>query len=149
LKCRSYFDSTYKYESDEQLKEEEKLNALSIENLGANYTKKKHPVKLVYYEKYSRIDKAFYREKQIQGWSHAKKKALIERNTNKLHELAECKNDTHFKTTAPSASLSDRVGGASLRDRTGGASLRDRTGGNRCPSGAEDEGVWSSIMGKK
>ncbi|MCK4542678.1 MAG: GIY-YIG nuclease family protein [Spirochaetales bacterium] len=99
--------------------------------MGANYTKKKHPVKLVYYEKYSRIDKAFYREKQIQGWSHAKKKALIERNTNKLHELAECKNDTHFKTTAPSASLSDR------------------TGGNRCPSGAEDEGVWSSIMGKK
>jgi hypothetical protein len=35
---------------------------------------------------------------------------LIERNTNKLHELAECKNDTHFKNVAPSTSLSDRVG---------------------------------------
>ena len=78
--------------------------------MGANYTKKKNPVKLVYYEKYSRIDKAFYREKQIQGWSHAKKKALIERNTNNLHELAECKNDTHYKNMAPSTSLSDRVG---------------------------------------
>lgn len=44
------------------------------ENLmGANYTKKKYPVKIVYYEKYSRIDEAFNREKQIQGWSHAKK----------------------------------------------------------------------------
>jgi putative endonuclease len=39
--------------------------------LGANYTRKKHPVRLVYYEAYTRIDEAFYREKQVQGWSHA------------------------------------------------------------------------------
>ena len=32
---------------------------------GANYTKKKLPVKLIYYEEYSRIDEAFYREKQV------------------------------------------------------------------------------------
>jgi len=44
---------------------------------GANYTKKKHPSKLVYFEKFNRIDLAFYREKQIQCWSHSKKKALI------------------------------------------------------------------------
>lgn len=48
--------------------------------LGANYTKKRLPVKLVYYEKYQRIDEAFQREKQVQGWSRVKKKTLIEGN---------------------------------------------------------------------
>ena len=56
--------------------------------LGANYTKKRLPVKLVYYEKFSRIDNAFNREKQIQGWSHAKKKALIEGNNQDLPLLS-------------------------------------------------------------
>ena len=44
---------------------------------GANHTKKRLPVKLVYYEVYARIDEAFYREKQVQGWSRKKKEALI------------------------------------------------------------------------
>ncbi|WP_066220798.1 GIY-YIG nuclease family protein [Formosa haliotis] len=44
---------------------------------GANYTAKRLPVKLLYYEAYSRIDDAFYREKQIQGWSRKKKEALM------------------------------------------------------------------------
>ena len=35
--------------------------------IGANHTKKRLPVKLLYYEVYNRIDEAFYREKQIQG----------------------------------------------------------------------------------
>jgi len=55
---------------------------------GAYYTKKRLPVKLVYYEEYARIDDAFYREKQIQGWSHNKKKALVEGRTNDLIKLA-------------------------------------------------------------
>lgn len=57
--------------------------------LGANYTRKKHPVRLVYQEEYHRIDEAFYREKQVQGWSHAKKKALIEGKFPELRELAK------------------------------------------------------------
>jgi putative endonuclease len=61
---------------------------------GANYTRKKHPSKLVYVEEYPRIDEAFYREKQVQGWSHAKKKALIESSKDKLVELS--KNYTQF-----------------------------------------------------
>ena len=40
---------------------------------GANYTSKRLPVKLVYFEEYQRIDEAFYREKQVQGWSRKKK----------------------------------------------------------------------------
>jgi putative endonuclease len=43
---------------------------------------------LVYYEEYQRIDEAFYREKQIQGWSRKKKEALIEGNAELLPELA-------------------------------------------------------------
>ena len=64
---------------------------------GANHTKKRLPVKLVYFEEYSRIDEAFYREKQVQGWSRAKKEALINNAPEKLHKLAECKNETHYK----------------------------------------------------
>ena len=61
---------------------------------GANFTKKHLPVKLVYVEEFSRIDEAFYREKQVQGWSHAKKEALIQGNTNHLRILS--KNYTQF-----------------------------------------------------
>jgi putative endonuclease len=57
--------------------------------LGANYTAKHKPTKLVYSEEYSRIDDAFYREKQVQNWSHAKKKALIERRFEELKSRAK------------------------------------------------------------
>jgi putative endonuclease len=55
---------------------------------GANHTKKRLPVKLVYYEEFQRIDEAFYREKQVQGWSRKKKEALINSHSEKLPELA-------------------------------------------------------------
>jgi len=64
---------------------------------GANHTKKRLPVKLVYYEEFSRIDKAFYREKQVQGWSRKKKEALIKGMPEELHKLAECMNESHYK----------------------------------------------------
>jgi len=63
---------------------------------GANYTQKRLPVKLIYYEEFERIDKAFYREKQVQGWSRKKKEALILKQDGILSFLAECKNDSHF-----------------------------------------------------
>ncbi|MEI7941668.1 MAG: GIY-YIG nuclease family protein [Candidatus Riflemargulisbacteria bacterium] len=61
--------------------------------LGANYTKKKSPVKLVYSEEYTRIDDAFNREKQVQGWSYAKKKAVVEGSGDKLAGLAVAYRD--------------------------------------------------------
>jgi len=64
---------------------------------GANHTRKYLPVELVYFEEYDRIDTAFEREKQIQGWSRKKKKALINGHLEKLHPLAECQNESHFK----------------------------------------------------
>jgi putative endonuclease len=78
--------------------------------LGANYTRKRHPVKLVYYEEFNRIDDAFYREKQVQRWSHAKKKALIEQQIDLLHEFAECRNESHCRNNpSVSTSLDDGV----------------------------------------
>jgi putative endonuclease len=61
---------------------------------GANFTKKHLPVELVYVEEYERIDAAFYREKQVQGWSRKKKEALMNSEHNELHGLAKCKNET-------------------------------------------------------
>ena len=58
---------------------------------GANYTKKRLPVKLVYMEEFQRIDDAFYREKQVQGWSRKKKEALINSQFELLHMLSKSK----------------------------------------------------------
>ena len=57
--------------------------------IGAKYTKTRLPVELVYYEEYTRIDEAFYRDKQIQGWSRKKKLALIEGKPELLPKLAK------------------------------------------------------------
>ena len=55
---------------------------------GANHTKKYGPARLIYYEEFSRIDWAFEREKQVQGWSRKKKLALIEGRLEELPHFA-------------------------------------------------------------
>ncbi|MDI6740790.1 MAG: GIY-YIG nuclease family protein, partial [Candidatus Edwardsbacteria bacterium] len=45
---------------------------------GANFTRKHRPIRLVQCEVYPRVADAFLREKQVQHWSHAKKRALID-----------------------------------------------------------------------
>ncbi len=69
---------------------------------GSNYTKKHLPVKLVYYELFLRIDDAYNREKQVQGWSRIKKEALINREYDKLPELSK-------NHSAPSTSSGTRI----------------------------------------
>ncbi len=56
---------------------------------GSKYTKKRLPVKLIYFEELDRIDAAFYREKQIQSWSRKKKQALIAGRLDELPELSK------------------------------------------------------------
>jgi len=70
---------------------------------GAKHTKSRLPVKLVYFEKFDRIDHAFDREKQIQGWSKKKKEALILGQFKKLSDLSKCKNQSHFKNDSSKA----------------------------------------------
>jgi len=56
--------------------------------IGAEYTRRRLPVELVFAEEYARRDDAYAREKQIQGWSRAKRIALIERRFDDLPALA-------------------------------------------------------------
>ena len=56
---------------------------------GAKHTNKHGPVELVYFEKFSRIDHAFYREHQIKKWTRRKKEALIFGEIDALKEFAK------------------------------------------------------------
>jgi putative endonuclease len=56
---------------------------------GSNFTKKRLPVKLLYYEEFQKIDDAFYREKQVQKWSRKKKEALITGKQELLPNLSK------------------------------------------------------------
>jgi len=47
------------------------------EGTGSRYTSGRLPVQLVYCEEYDRVSDAFYREKQVQGWTPRKREALI------------------------------------------------------------------------
>jgi putative endonuclease len=46
-------------------------------------------VKLVYCEEYEHVADAFYREKQVQGWSRRKREALINGTPELLPALAK------------------------------------------------------------
>jgi putative endonuclease len=59
------------------------------EGIGANYTSKRLPVKLIYCEEYDRVADAFYREKQVQGWTRRKREALINGTPELLPVLAK------------------------------------------------------------
>jgi putative endonuclease len=56
---------------------------------GSKYTSGRLPVQLVYCEEYDRVSDAFYREKQIQGWTRRKREALINGSPNLLPALAK------------------------------------------------------------
>jgi len=75
---------------------------------GANFTAKNLPVKLVYYETFDRIDEAFKREKQIQGWSRAKKIALIQGDIEKLKELSKNKSEQSVPVSEQSVPVSEQ-----------------------------------------
>ena len=56
---------------------------------GSVYTSGRLPVKLVYCEEYDRVADAFYREKQVQGWTRRKCEALINGTPELLPALAK------------------------------------------------------------
>ncbi|MFZ1570934.1 MAG: GIY-YIG nuclease family protein [Thiolinea sp.] len=79
--------------------------------LGAKHTAKRLPVELVYVEVFDRIDEAFWREKQVQGWSRKKKEALMASDFNQLHLLAECQNETTHRSLSEVEGNSSECGG--------------------------------------
>ena len=58
------------------------------EGIGARYTSQRLPIKLVYAAEFSNLADAYAREKQVQGWSRAKRKVLIEGNFDVLPTLS-------------------------------------------------------------
>ena len=55
---------------------------------GCRYTSTRLPIELVLAEEYARVDEAYAREKQIQGWSRKKREALISGNYEDLVGLS-------------------------------------------------------------
>jgi len=60
------------------------------EGVGSAYTRirRRRPVRLAWAGEFARIDEAFRFEKQVQGWSRAKRTALIEDRLDLLPDLA-------------------------------------------------------------
>jgi putative endonuclease len=52
------------------------------------YTHSRRPVSLVYVATFDRVEEAIAWEKQVKGWSHAKKRALMNSNWNLVRSLA-------------------------------------------------------------
>ena len=58
------------------------------EGKGARYTAARRPVRMVYAEEHSSAASAIARERQLKGWTHKKKEALIRGDRPALRALA-------------------------------------------------------------
>jgi len=56
---------------------------------GAEYTRRRLPVKLVFSAEFDRVEEAYSWEKQVQNWSRAKRIALIEGRITDIPQLAK------------------------------------------------------------
>ncbi len=75
-------------------------NRLMQHNAGKypdSYTYTRRPVRLFFYQSFTEPNQAIAFEKKIKKWSRAKKQALIDANFDKLQNLSECRNATHYK----------------------------------------------------
>lgn len=61
------------------------------------YTHSRRPVQLVFYQEFMIPNQAIEFEKKIKKWSRIKKQALIDGNFDRLQNLSECRNATHYK----------------------------------------------------
>jgi putative endonuclease len=62
--------------------------------LGAAYTRRRLPVRLVYVEEFGSVVDAFAFEKRVQGWSRRKREALIQGRRDDLPELSRSQSVT-------------------------------------------------------
>lgn len=116
--------------------------------LGSNHTSKRLPVKLVYAEKFEHVADAFYREKQVQGWSRAKKISLMQSDWDRLHILAECRNESHWQGSfdAPSASLENAPSAAKTEAPTN-FPPHGRAERSRSPDSGSQQLAFESVTG--
>ena len=55
---------------------------------GSEYTKRRRPVRVAFAQWHDRVEDAFESEKRIQGWSRAKKEALMQGDTAAIQRLS-------------------------------------------------------------
>ena len=67
-----YVGSTWLKDVDERVRQH------NTDDLGAAYTRRRRPVKLVWAAHFESMVEAFAFEKRVQGWSRKKRQALIE-----------------------------------------------------------------------
>ncbi|VXC18643.1 hypothetical protein MICRO8M_80280 [Microbacterium sp. 8M] len=84
-------------------------------DMSAKFTRRRRPVRLVYAEAFDRVEDAFAREKQIQGWSRAKKLALIELRGADLPDLSRPHRRDVASTSSATGSAPDCGEARSLR----------------------------------
>ncbi len=63
------------------------------------YTSSRLPVKLVYSHQFKNVNDAIHAEKQIKGWSRAKKEALINGDFDALLMLSKSKDSKRHSST--------------------------------------------------
>ncbi len=71
------------------------------EGLYDGYTRTRRPVVLVFTETYDRMLDAIARERQIKGWSRAKKEALIALRYDRLPDLAKSRTSPDRRRSVP------------------------------------------------
>jgi len=85
------------------------------EGMGSAYTRIRLPVRLLYYEEFERVEDAFRREKQVQGWGRAKRLALVNGTPELLPSLSKKpprprQGDVSRETAPPASEGSRRRG---------------------------------------
>ena len=58
------------------------------QGMGAEYTKRRRPVSVVFAQWHERVEDAFESEKRVQGWSRAKKEALVRGDFEAIRRLS-------------------------------------------------------------
>ena len=91
--------------------------------LFSGYTHKRRPVQLVWHQEFAERDQAFAAERQIKGWSRAKKEALIRGDWDAVQLLSRKLFLRSSFDTPPSAATQDERFGDSSNPliRSGGA----------------------------
>jgi putative endonuclease len=81
------------------------LSRVTVHNSGKgpSFTAKRLPVFLVYQESFLTLNEAVHRERQLKGWTHAKKDALISGDRERLRALSK----SHQGSDASHSSLQD------------------------------------------
>ena len=68
---------------------------------GCVYTRKRLPVELVFSQEFPSERQAFLRERQVKGWSRAKKEALIAGDFDALVRLSKSRSSSHSNDSHP------------------------------------------------